>query len=99
MQSLTQAAAAVRSETVIEGRGVGKSFGGGSVVALEGASFSIQAGSFVSLVGPSGCGKSTLLRLIAGLIDRTSGQLTVHGREVKGPHTDVGMMFQRATLL
>ena len=98
MQSSTQAAA-VQSKTVIEGLDVGKSFGGGAVVALEGASFSIKAGSFVSLVGPSGCGQSTLLRLIAGLIDRTSGQLTVHGREVKGPHTDVGMMFQRATLL
>ena len=99
MQPLAQAATTARTETVIEGRGVGKSFGGGSVIALEGASFSVKAGSFVSLVGPSGCGKSTLLRLIAGLIDRTSGQLTVHGREVKGPHTDVGMMFQRATLL
>jgi NitT/TauT family transport system ATP-binding protein len=60
---------------VIRGQGVGKTFGNGSVVALEGASFEIRQGSFVSLVGPSGCGKSTLLRLIAGLIDRTSGSL------------------------
>ncbi len=84
---------------VISGRGVGKTFGGGAVVALEGASFDIAPGSFVSLVGPSGCGKSTLLRLIAGLIDRTSGHLTVHGKDIKGPHTDVGLMFQKATLL
>jgi NitT/TauT family transport system ATP-binding protein len=84
---------------VISGRGVGKTFGGGSVVALEGATFDVAPGSFVSLVGPSGCGKSTLLRLIAGLIDRTSGHLTVHDRDVKGPHTDVGLMFQKATLL
>ncbi len=95
--SATVAGAA--SVPVISGRGVGKTFGGGAVVALEGASFDIAPGSFVSLVGPSGCGKSTLLRLIAGLIDRTSGHLTVHGKDIKGPHTDVGLMFQKATLL
>jgi NitT/TauT family transport system ATP-binding protein len=92
-------AASTRTAPVISGRGVGKTFGGGAVVALEGATFDVAPGSFVSLVGPSGCGKSTLLRLIAGLIDRTSGHLTVHDRDVKGPHTDVGLMFQKATLL
>jgi NitT/TauT family transport system ATP-binding protein len=91
--------ASAQAKTVIEGRDVGKTFGGGAVIALEGANFTVAEGSFVSLVGPSGCGKSTLLRLIAGLIDRTSGSLTVHGRDITGPHTDVGMMFQRATLL
>ena len=70
-----------------------------TVVALEGASFSIPAGSLVSLVGPSGCGKSTLLRLVAGLIPLSSGRLTVHGQEVGAPLKDVGMMFQKATLL
>ena len=83
----------------MQGSNVGKTFGGGSVVALEGADFQVEKGQFVSLVGPSGCGKSTLLRLIAGLIDGTSGELSVHGRRVTGPHTDVGMMFQKATLL
>lgn len=99
MQPLVNTPAPTRGQTVIEGRGVGKFFGGGQVVALEGASFSVAAGSFVTLVGPSGCGKSTLLRLIAGLIDRSSGDLTVHGQQVNGPHVDVGLMFQRATLL
>ena len=91
MQTMTRSESAMPGATVIEGRHVGKTFGGGSVIALEGASFDVTKGSFVSLVGPSGCGKSTLLRLIAGLIDRTSGQLTVHGVPVTGPHTDVGM--------
>jgi NitT/TauT family transport system ATP-binding protein len=83
---------------VIEGTQVTKRFSE-TVVALEGATFSVPKGSFVSLVGPSGCGKSTLLRLIAGLLPMTSGTLTVHGKPVAEPRRDVGMMFQKATLL
>jgi NitT/TauT family transport system ATP-binding protein len=84
--------------TVIEGDRVAKIFSE-TVVALEGASFAIPKSAFVSLVGPSGCGKSTLLRLVAGLIPLTSGRLFVHGRPVAEPRRDVGMMFQKATLL
>jgi NitT/TauT family transport system ATP-binding protein len=84
--------------TVIEGDRVAKIFSE-TVVALEGASFAIPKSAFVSLVGPSGCGKSTLLRLVAGLIPLTSGTLAVHGRPVAEPRRDVGMMFQKATLL
>ncbi len=69
------------------------------VIALQGASFQIKQGSFISLVGPSGCGKSTLLRLAAGLIDRTSGSIKIHGQDVTEPRTDIGMMFQKPTLL
>jgi NitT/TauT family transport system ATP-binding protein len=83
---------------VIEGDRVTKVFAE-TVVALEGATFSISAGSLVSLVGPSGCGKSTLLRLVAGLIPLSSGRLMVHGQEVAAPRKDVGMMFQKPTLL
>ena len=83
---------------VIEGDRVTKVFSE-IVVALEGATFTVAKGSFVSLVGPSGCGKSTLLRLVAGLIPLSSGRLTVHGEEVTAPRKDIGMMFQKATLL
>ena len=83
---------------VIEGRGVSKRFSE-QVVALEDSTFSIPKGHFVSLVGPSGCGKSTLLRLIAGLLPITTGQLRVHGQIVERPRRDVGMMFQKPTLL
>jgi NitT/TauT family transport system ATP-binding protein len=87
------------ADAVISGRNVGKTFVNGTVVALEGATFDIPRGSFVSLVGPSGCGKSTLLRMVSGLIERTSGELEVHGVPVRGPGRNVGMMFQKATLL
>lgn len=77
-------------------QGLGKRFG--SVVALESATFSIPDGHFTAVLGPSGCGKSTLLRLVAGLIPY-EGHLTLHGKPVEGPRPDVGMMFQRPTLL
>ncbi|HXT38353.1 MAG TPA: ABC transporter ATP-binding protein [Chloroflexota bacterium] len=47
------------------------------VLALNGVSFTVEAGEFVSLVGPSGCGKTTLLRMLAGLDTPTSGELRV----------------------
>ena len=84
---------------VIAARRVRKTFGDGRVVALEDASFDIRPGEFITMVGPSGCGKSTLLRIVAGLIDHSGGEMTVHGSKVNGPRNDVAMMFQKPTLL
>jgi NitT/TauT family transport system ATP-binding protein len=93
-----RAPSARSAPSVIGGERVTKVFSE-TVVALEGATFAVPKSAFVSLVGPSGCGKSTLLRLVAGLIPLTSGSLRVHGQEVAAPRKDVGMMFQKATLL
>jgi len=61
--------------------------------ALQGVTFSVSQGEFVCVVGPSGCGKSTLLRIMAGLIEKTSGELTFSERNDNGrPHT--AMVFQ-----
>ncbi len=84
---------------MIAAEGVRKTFGGGEVVAVEDADFAVREGEFISLVGPSGCGKSTLLRMVAGLLERSSGTLSVHGRDVTGPNPSVAMMFQKPTLL
>lgn len=59
---------------------------------LDHVHFSIQEGEFVSLIGPSGCGKSTIFRLITGLSQAQSGQVTV----AKQP---VGYMPQQDLLL
>jgi NitT/TauT family transport system ATP-binding protein len=53
---------------------------------------------FVSILGPSGCGKSTLLMIIAGL-EPADGTVTVSGRCVTAPVTDIGIVFQRDVLL
>ena len=54
----------------------------------------------MSLIGPSGCGKSTLLRLIANLIEPTSGDVTVNGKPAAQARLDqdYGMAFQQAGL-
>lgn len=64
----------------IELRNVAKAYG--SVPILDDVSLGMSEGEFVVLVGPSGCGKSTLLRMIAGLEDITSGEITIGGRIV-----------------
>jgi NitT/TauT family transport system ATP-binding protein len=69
------------------------------VHALEGVSFDIQAGNFVSLVGPSGCGKSTLLKIVSGLLAPSSGAISVSDKPVEGPLEQVGMVFQSPVLL
>lgn len=94
-----EAASTAMGDTLISARDVVKTFGHGRVVALQGANFDVKRGEFISLVGPSGCGKSTLLRIVAGLLERSSGELRVHGENVAGPRTDVAMMFQKPTLL
>jgi len=72
---------------------------GAEVLALRDVSLSVGTGEFVSLVGPSGCGKSTALRLITGLIEPTRGSAAIHGQPVREHLDDVGMVFQKATLL
>ena len=81
--------------------GIRKVFGGGATgtVALERIDLDIEAGEFVAVVGPSGCGKSTLLRLIAGLLPATAGEISVLGRQVRGPIVDCGIVFQQPILL
>jgi NitT/TauT family transport system ATP-binding protein len=68
-------------------------------LAVDGASFSIGEGEFVSLVGPSGCGKSTILKVVAGLIPASAGTVLVEGAPVNGVPDGVGMVFQNDALL
>ena len=78
--------------------GLGKTFEGASVNALEHIDLDIEANEFVTFVGASGCGKSTLLRCIAGLETHSRGTLDVSGRPVKGPGIDRAMVFQHYSL-
>jgi NitT/TauT family transport system ATP-binding protein len=85
-----------KNPPAIELINVSKYFGDGNKLfrALGPIDFSIETGSFVSVVGPSGCGKSTLLRLIAGLDVPSEGMLQRKGADLSGPSREVGIVFQ-----
>lgn len=74
---------------------------GGALLALDGVSFDVAPGEFVSLLGPSGCGKSTLLRVVAGLRPPTTGDIAVDGRGPDGLRSErgLGLVFQDPALL
>ena len=57
---------------------ISRAFGDRQV--LDGVSFDVAAGEFVSLIGPSGAGKSTLFNIIAGLDKPDAGELRFDGR-------------------
>ena len=73
--------------------------GGGEVTALGEFSLDVADGEFVTVVGRSGCGKTTLLKLTCGLLAPTSGSVQVAGAAVRGPLTNVGIVFQAPVLL
>ena len=69
--------------------------------AVDGLSVDIADGEFLVLVGPSGCGKSTALRMVAGLEEITSGELSIGGEsmnEVEPKDRNVAMVFQNYAL-
>ena len=67
--------------------------------ALKEVTVDIEAGEFVCVVGPSGCGKSTLMLMVAGLLQRSRGEIAIGGEPVTKPITDVGIAFQDHLLL
>ncbi len=79
--------------------GLSKTFHKRQVKALDEVSFTLEHGTFTSVIGPSGCGKSTLLKIMAGLIPPTAGEILLQGSPVTGPRQDIGIMFQQPTLL
>lgn len=93
---------ATRPTTVIEVAKISKTYAGGSersVMAIQDLSFDVREGELVSIVGRSGCGKSTLLKIVAGLLQPSSGSVRVFGVEVDAPLKNVGFVFQHPHLL
>jgi len=80
---------------------VGKSYPArmGEHVIVRAFDLTLAEGEFVSIIGHSGCGKSTVLSIAAGLVEPTSGGVTVGGRQIDGPGPDRGVVFQSPCLL
>lgn len=87
---------------IIDVQGVSKLFrvGKTDAIALQDANLQVTEGQFVSLIGPSGCGKTTLMRLVADLIEPTSGRITVAGKTPKEARAarEYGYVFQAPAL-
>ncbi len=86
-----------KSDFAVSVRGVSKNYG--DVEALKDLSLDFPRGQLTSLLGPSGCGKTTLLKIIAGLLEPTSGQVEVNGKAVTGPGPNRAFVFQDFALL
>ncbi|MBY0758685.1 MULTISPECIES: ABC transporter ATP-binding protein [Sellimonas] len=69
--------------------------GENQVHALNGVSFSVKKGEFVSVIGSSGSGKSTLLHLIGGVDRPTSGKVYVDGKDVYAQKEEALAVFRR----
>ncbi|MGQ3001612.1 MAG: ABC transporter ATP-binding protein [Hydrogenophaga sp.] len=85
----------------IDIQGVQKTYPNGTV-ALQPVDLTVREGEFVTLLGPSGCGKSTLLKMVAGLLEPSSGSLKLWGQGVshleKSGHR-LAFVFQSPTLM
>ena len=98
------------TDLAVSCREVRKHFGEGEtkIEALRGVDFSARFGELSFLAGPSGCGKTTLISVIAGLLERTAGELAVLGTrmdDLSGAarvlfrRRNVGFVFQQYNLL
>ena len=69
---------------IVRCENLSKIYGSGNtcVKALDGISFSVEAGEFVSIVGPSGSGKSTLLHILGGVDKPTEGTVLIGGTDI-----------------
>lgn len=68
-------------------------------IAVDGVSLDVRDGEFLSIVGPSGCGKTTFLNAVAGLVQISSGSLSLGGYPITKPGRDRAMVFQQPSLL
>lgn len=74
----------------------------GRKVALDGVSLDVPQGSFFALLGPNGAGKSTFINILAGLVNKSSGQASVWGRDIdrdhRGAKAAIGIVPQELNL-
>jgi putative spermidine/putrescine transport system ATP-binding protein len=92
--------APVRRDTLVEFRGVKKTYDGENLVVKQ-LDLNIERGEFLTLLGPSGSGKTTCLMMLAGFEFPTGGEIRLDGKLLNKvpPHKrDIGMVFQNYAL-
>ena len=90
----------INSDIAVRCRGVTKSYGTGDaqVKALRGVDLDVRHGELLMIVGPSGCGKTTLISVIAGVLDRDSGECEVLGRDLNEMDQRARAHFRRGSI-
>jgi len=78
--------------TLLNVQHIGKQYG--DLLAVKDATFDVKESEFISIVGPSGCGKTTLLKMICGLLEPSSGQVTIHEQQVTSSVPEMVLVFQ-----
>jgi nitrate ABC transporter ATP-binding subunit len=89
------------STPLLEITNLGKAYAGPDgrpAVIVRDFNLRVKEGEFVCVIGPSGCGKSTVLSIVMGLNDPSQGGVVLGGREIDGPGTDRGVVFQSPSL-
>src|SRR4051794_41594225 len=87
----------------LEFRGATKRYPGAETPAVDGLSFTVEAGEICVLVGPSGCGKTTAMRMVNRMIDITEGDILLDGQSVRQRHPaelrrQIGYVIQQVGL-
>src|SRR4051794_13357975 len=87
-------------QPAVVSRDLTKDFGSGEerVRVLRGVDFEANYGEITLLVGPSGCGKTTLLSVVAGLLNKSGGQIDVLGTDMDRLGGSDAVLFRRKNL-
>src|SRR6266852_605847 len=96
----------IQQEVLLEARQISKTYeaegknarGGPPPLVLDTVQLQINSGEFVAILGPSGSGKFTLLRILAGLLQPSSGQVLFKGAPQYGPNPHLAIVFQSFAL-
>ena len=70
----------------------------GNLLVLDDIELKVASGEFVSIIGPSGCGKTTLIEIVAGLQQRTSGEIVIDQIPIEKSPQNRAIVFQQYAL-
>jgi ABC-2 type transport system ATP-binding protein len=94
--STPSSAAATTTETAIAVRHLHKRYG--ALEALKGIDFTVQRGEIFGLIGPDGAGKTTTFQILAGVMEATTGEVTVLGTQPRNARLQLGYVTQKFSL-